>query len=404
MKLSERWVMCVLVLGYFIDSFDITLFNFVREASLRGLGVPDDQNSQTGAMLLNFQLVGLLVGGLLWGMYADKVGRVKALFGSIAVYGVATFANAYVTSVEQYAVCRLIAGIGAGGEAGVTIALVSEIARREKRAYGIIYVAVAGALAAVVAAMLVRVVEWQTMYVIGGGMALVLLAARWLVAESDIFLSASKTKNVALGNLSLILRHPERRIRFLACCLLGMPLWFLGSVVVFFAPEITAEMGFTPPFTSAEVGMFGALGIVFGDVLWAWLSQVLQSRKRAMALSLGSASLMLLLFTVYPLEGNAAALKAVLLVVGICTGLPALYMTMVAEQFGTNVRGLVTSTATNIMRATSIVMVAGYTALFPIVGYVGGVQVVGGVVLACSVMALYLMRETYAADLNFIEK
>ena len=73
----------VAALGYFVDIYDLVLFNIVRIPSLKSLGLVGDQLTSTGLMLLNYQMTGMLIGGLLWGILGDKRGRLSVLFGSI---------------------------------------------------------------------------------------------------------------------------------------------------------------------------------------------------------------------------------------------------------------------------------------------------------------------------------
>src|SRR6188508_298415 len=83
----------VAALGYFVDIYDLLLFSIVRRPSLISLGVPEDQLFDKGEFLLQVQMTGLLVGGLIWGIMGDKRGRLSVLFGSILLYSLANIAT-----------------------------------------------------------------------------------------------------------------------------------------------------------------------------------------------------------------------------------------------------------------------------------------------------------------------
>jgi putative MFS transporter len=171
-------IIIVAALGYFVDIYDLILFSIVRVSSLTQLGVPNEKLLDVGADILNSQMIGMLLGGLLWGILGDKRGRLSVLFGSIILYSLANIANGFVTTVGQYTIIRFIAGVGLAGELGAGITLVSETMSKEKRGYGTMIVAGIGLLGAVAAALIGGNLKWQTSYFIGGGMGLLLLMLR----------------------------------------------------------------------------------------------------------------------------------------------------------------------------------------------------------------------------------
>ncbi|GAC1302174.1 MAG: hypothetical protein NVSMB24_06340 [Mucilaginibacter sp.] len=146
-KAQRNVVFLVLVasLGYFVDIYDLLIFLIVRKESLLGIGVKPTDVLSTGLSIINWQMFGLLLGGILWGVLGDKLGRIKVLFGSIALYSLANFANGLVHDPTTYAVIRFIAGIGLAGELGAGITLVTETLSKEKRGYGTMIVGGAGA-------------------------------------------------------------------------------------------------------------------------------------------------------------------------------------------------------------------------------------------------------------------
>jgi Major Facilitator Superfamily. len=122
----------VAALGYFVDIYDLLLFGIIRITSLRDLGLDDAQIAKDGLFILNTQMLGLLIGGILWGILGDKKGRLKVLYASIILYSLGNIANGFVQNVNQYALIRFVTGIGLAGELGAGITLVSELLPKEK--------------------------------------------------------------------------------------------------------------------------------------------------------------------------------------------------------------------------------------------------------------------------------
>src|SRR5258706_16286702 len=173
----------VAALGYFVDIYDLLLFNIVRVDSLKDLGLGSVMIKSEGEFIISIQMTGLLVGGIIWGIMGDKKGRLSVLFGSIILYSVANIANGMVTNTAQYSIVRFIAGIGLAGELGAGITLVSELIAKEKRGIATSLVAGLGLTGAVVAFVMKENFSWRICYYIGGGMGLLLLILRLSVFE-----------------------------------------------------------------------------------------------------------------------------------------------------------------------------------------------------------------------------
>lgn len=391
----------VAALGYFVDIYDLVLFSIVRVASLRGIGVPEAELLDAGVMLLNMQMGGMLLGGLLWGVLGDKRGRISVLFGSIFLYSAANVANGLVSSLQAYALLRLLAGIGLAGELGAGITLVAEIMPRETRGYGTATVAAVGILGAIVAALVGDLFEWRIAYFVGGGLGLGLLVLRIGIFESGLFQGLSG-KHVERGNFLLLLRQRERRARYLSIILIGVPIWYVVGILVTFSPEIGRAMGMPVPPEAGSAIMFCYIGLAIGDLGSGVLSQRLKSRKRVVALSL------LLTLCSVALYFSLAATSltvfyAICWLLGIATGYWAVFVTMASEQFGTNIRATATTTAPNFVRGAVVLLTLAFQALKPVLGVSGSALVVGVSTLIVAFVALRSLDETYARDLDYVE-
>ncbi|WBO84406.1 MFS transporter [Hymenobacter yonginensis] len=397
-------IVVVAALGYFVDIYDLILFSIVRVESLNELGITAKEAvTNQGLYLINMQMGGMLLGGVLWGILGDKKGRLSVLFGSILIYSLANIANGFVQSVEQYAWLRLIAGIGLAGELGAGITLVSETLPKEKRGYGTMIVATVGVSGAMLAYWVGAKFGWRNAYFVGGGLGLALLALRVGVYESGMF-EQTKKSDVERGNFFALFTNRARLARYAKCLLIGVPLWFVVGILITLAPEFGAELGITGPVT-AGLGVFWCyFGLVFGDFASGTLSQVLRSRNRALQLFLVFCGLMVAVY-LFALKGATPTIFYVAcFVLGISVGFWALFVTVAAEQFGTNLRATVATTAPNFARGSVIVLVPLFQALRGPLGLLGSAAVLGLVSLVVAFWAVSTLPESFGKDLDFVEE
>ena len=228
-KISPGIWLAVMVaaLGYFVDIYDLLLFSIVRVASLRSVGVAEGDLMKTGMLLINAQMAGLLIGGLLWGALGDKRGRLSVLFGSIFLYSAANIANAFVQSVPQYAVLRFIAGVGLAGELGAGITLIAEILPTQLRGYGTTVVASVGILGAVLGGLVGDAFSWRASYALGGFMGILILLLRVGVRESGLYTKMTKGATTR-GSFSLIFGRKDLLKRYIAIVFVGVPVVVCG--------------------------------------------------------------------------------------------------------------------------------------------------------------------------------
>ena len=336
----------VSALGYFVDIYDLVLFSIVRVPSLNDLGIVGEENLKTGFFLLNIQMTGMLIGGIIWGIWGDKKGRLSVLFGSIFLYSVANIANAFVTSIDAYAVLRLIAGIGLAGELGAAVTLVSEILPKELRGYGTAVVAAIGVSGAVAAGLIADSFHWQTAYLIGGILGLILLIMRIRMFESGMFKTV-KQSNVSKGNFLKLFTSKERFFRYINCVLIGLPIWFVIGVLVTSSPEFSKVLKVQGNIlTAGKPIMFAYIGLIMGDFTSGFLSQLIKSRKKVVGIFL---ILSLIFILVYLFSHNISVtfFYATCVALGFAIGYWAVFVTIGSEQFGTNLRATVTTTVPN---------------------------------------------------------
>lgn len=276
---NTRNILIVAALGYFVDIYDLVLFSIVRVPSLKSMGLSSNELLSQGITLINAQMIGMLLGGILWGLMGDKKGRVSVLFGSILLYSLANIANAFVQNVDQYILIRFIAGIGLAGELGAGITLVSETMSKEKRGYGTMLVAGIGLLGAVFAALIAEVSTWQNAYLIGGFLGLALLVLRMGVYDSSMF-KQMEGKNISRGSFATIFLKQSNRSKYIYCILLGLPVWFSIAIPVTFSPEFGAALGINETLSAGKAIMYAYIGLAFGDIASGVLSQYLRSRKK----------------------------------------------------------------------------------------------------------------------------
>ena len=401
LKLLFSVPVIVAALGYFVDIYDLLLFSIVRLPSLEALGIPRDQLLTKGEFLIQVQMGGLLVGGIIWGIMGDKRGRLSVLFGSILLYSLANIGNGFVTNVTQYAILRFIAGLGLAGELGAGITLVSEILPTRLRGYGTALVASIGLFGAVVANFVAKV-GWQEAYFIGGGLGLLLLIARISVFESGIFLKM-KQSEVERGNLIQLIGNGQRLKKYLGCIFIGCPIWFVIGNLVTFSPEIAASMGLKEVILAGNAIMWAYIGLVAGDLTSGFGSQLIKSRKKMVLIFIALNFIIVCIYLFVPVA-TALAFYAKCFMLGFGIGYWALFVTIAAEQFGTNLRSTVATTVPNLIRGTLIPITWLFQYLRGRFDMINGALIVIIVTTAIALIALSVVDETYSRELNFVEK
>ena len=392
----------IAALGYFVDIYDLVLFSIVRVPSLKALGLQGQELIDQGVFLLNMQMAGMLVGGILWGVLGDRKGRLKIMFASIFLYSLANLLNGLVSTLPAYAILRFIAGVGLAGELGAGITLVSEVLHKSVRGYGTMIVASVGVSGAILANFVAKTFDWRNAFFIGGVLGLLLLLTRISVAESGMFKEMTKS-TVSKGNFLSLFTSRERFGRYLHSILIGIPTWFVVGVLITFSPEFAKALGVSGAISAGNAVMFCYLGLVFGDLASGLLSQFLKSRKQVV--------LIFLLLTVagigwyFLARGVSPTMFYVICTfLGFGSGYWAIFVTIAAEQFGTNLRATVATTVPNFVRG----MVVPITLLFQLCrkqfGLEAGALMVGALCLVIALFSLWRLQETFHKDLDYFEE
>lgn len=398
---SVTLLVAVAALGYFVDIYDLLLFGIVRTPSLTDLGYTGAELTRHGIFLLNMQMAGMLVGGILWGVLGDRRGRLSVLFGSIFLYSVANIANGLVTSLEAYAVLRVVAGIGLAGELGAGVTLVAESMSRENRGYGTMVIAGFGVLGAVAASLVGDFFTWRIAYFVGGGLGLALLVLRVGAYESGMFEQIRAT-DVRKGAFHYLFLDPARALKYLACILLGVPIWYAIGILIILSPEFAPVLEVQGTVTASRAILFAYVGLSAGDFLSGFLSQVFRSRKKVLlAFILGLQAVTAWYLVARGL--SAAGFYALCTAIGVAAGYWALFVTNASEQFGTNLRATVTTTVPNFVRGAVVPITLSFEALARQTGLVTSALVVGAVCTLLALVSLAFLRESFGRDLNYVE-
>jgi MFS transporter, putative metabolite:H+ symporter len=396
-----NFLIIVAALGYFVDIYDLLLFLIIKNKSLADLGIPPGNLADTGLMLMNWQMAGLLLGGLLWGILGDKKGRISVLFGSIILYSLANIANGFVHNLEIYAALRFLAGIGLAGELGAGITLVSESMSKEKRGYGTMVVAGVGIMGAVAAYFVGDMFTWRISFFVGGGLGMLLLLLRIGVFESGMF-AKIKSSEVQKGNILMLFDNGARFKKYLSSILIAVPVWFVVGILVALAPEFGKALGIQETLDTGRGVMFTYIGISLGDFLSGALSQVFKSRKKIVFVFL-CMTYAGILFFLFSTGLTAKAFYMLCVFLGLATGYWVVFVTMASEQFGTNLRSTVTTTAPNFVRGSLILVTLLFASLKPHFGIINAALTVGSLVMVTAFISLFQLDETYGKDLDYIE-
>jgi MFS family permease len=407
-------IVLVSALGYFVDLFDLQLFNLVSKESLKGIGIVDPKLIDLyDYQLFLWQMGGMLVGGILWGVLGDKKGRKSVLFGSILLYSLANIANAFVWNVEQYAFMRFITGLGLAGELGAAVTLVSETMHKESRGWGTMLVAVGGALGAVVSSSLVgcnlsfgAFANWQVAYLIGGVLGLLLLSLRVGTIESGMFKSLDNDEKIKRGDLLMIFGNKDRLVKYMLCLAIGIPIWCSVGILMkfsvkFSSPDLLNIIGGPALITKAV--MFTYLGFSLGDLLSGGMSQIMKSRKKVLYIYLVCCALFYFGF----LFSKGISLDLYyfyFFLLGITSGYWTIFVTMAAEQFGTNLRATVATTTPNIVRGSVVPIVLLFKYWEPSFGTINSAIALGVISFIPAFIGVYFIKETFNKELNYHEQ
>lgn len=392
----------VAALGYFVDIYDLVLFSIVRVPSLKSIGLTGQELIDQGVFLLNMQMIGMLIGGVIWGVLGDRKGRLKIMFGSIFLYSLANLANGMVNSIEAYAALRFLAGVGLAGELGAGITLVSEVLHKSIRGYGTMIVATVGVSGAILANIVAKGFDWRSAFVIGGCLGLVLLLLRVAVAESGMF-KGMETSTVSRGNFLSLFTSRDRFGRFLHSILIGLPSWFVVGVLITFSPEFAKVLNIQGTISAGNAVMYCYMGLVAGDLSSGLLSQLLKSRKKVI--------LLFLLLSVasvgayFSASGvSAATFYLICGLLGFSIGYWAIFVTVAAEQFGTNLRATVATAVPNFVRGMTVPITMLFQVIRKPLGIENGALAVGLLCLVIALFSLSRLQETFHKDLDYFEE
>jgi putative MFS transporter len=396
----------IAALGYFVDIYELLLFSIVRKPSLIGLGVLDENAIlEASTKVINWQMVGLLIGGILWGVIGDKKGRLSVLFGSIILYSVANFATGYVQTVDQYAWARFIGGIGLAGELGAGITLVSELLPRSKRGLGTSLVAGVGLLGAVFAYFVFKMTnDWRLCYKIGGALGILLLLLRVKVSESLMF-DKLKTSNIQKGNFFMFFTNGVRFKKYMLAILIGLPTWYVIGILMNLSNRFAGNLYIGNLIDSGKATMFGYIGISIGDVTIGMVSQYFKSRKKALFLFYAFTIISAVLYF-SSLNNSDSRMYLICGLLGFSSGFWAIFVTMGAEQFGTNLRATAATTIPNMVRGALPLMNLMFLDLFQNTWKWSLIQsgiVTGIIVMMIAIIAAWFTEETFRKKMNFLE-
>ena len=396
----------VAALGYFVDIYDLLLFTIVKKPSMLAVGATDVTMLADSTKVINWQMVGLLLGGIIWGVLGDKKGRLSVLFGSIILYSVANFVTGFIQTVDQYAICRFVAGLGLAGELGAGITLVSEMLPKEKRGLGTSMVAAIGLSGAVIAYFTYQITtDWRLCYKIGGCLGILLLFLRISVVESGMF-KMIKEKNISRGNFFMFFTDAQRFKKYLLAILIGLPTWYVIGILVNQSDRFAKAMFGSSTLDSGRSIMFAYVGISIGDIAIGLVSQYFKSRKKALLIFYIICIICLFIFF-SSINNSDASMYFICAALGFSTGFWAIFITMGAEQFGTNLRATAATTIPNMVRGALPLINLLFLDFFQKNQHWTIIKsgiVTGAIVMFITLIAYYYTKETFHKDLNYLEE
>lgn len=393
-------------LGFFVDIYDLLLFNIVRISSLSSLGVAQTDLKNAGEKMISWQMIGLTIGGVLWGIMGDKKGRKSVLFGSIFLYSIATIANGFVQDVQTYTWLRFIAGLGLAGELGASITLTSELLPKEKRGIAAAIIGTSGVMGTITAyfVFIWSGENWRWCYFIGGGMGLALLFLRVSVLDSGMY-EKMKQSNVQAGNFLMFFNSRERFGRYFRCIMIGLPVWYIIGILISFSDEFARQFGITG-FSQPKALMLQYVALAFGDMIAGLLSNYFKSRRKTLFIYYGITALFILLFFATKGGGSAFNMYLICMGLGLGSGISVIYITMSAEQFGTNLRASAAISIPNLVRGFLPLIIIFFQFIRSeaiLNSYITGAWITGLLLLILGFIAVYKTKESFGKSLDYIE-
>lgn len=400
---SSVWLLILVAsLGYFVDIYDLVIFSIVRVQSFKDIGIPDALMRTDGEYVLNMQMGGLLIGGIFWGILGDKYGRIKVLFGSILLYSLANIANGFVDDIHTYAWVRFVAGIGLAGELGAGVTLVSESMDRNKRGYGTMLIAGIGVLGAVAAFYVSEHFNWRNAYFVGGAMGILLLLMRVGTFESGLFKQAD-SENIVKGRFFMLFEKRERFLRYVYCLFIGLPIWFVVGILITQAPEFGKALGAEETLSAGKGIMYAYIGISLGDVFAGLYAQLTKSRKQAVFFF----QLLILISSMWYLFSTGITPEKFIWLaffMGFSVGYWATFVTIASEQFGTNLRATVATTAPNFVRGALIPSTFLFEFFVHQFDIIKAALIMIFLLSGIAIFALSQLKESFNKDLNYLEE
>ncbi len=392
----------VSALGYFVDLFDVLLFSIIRKPSLTELGLSKNQILENGEILLSIQMIGLLVGGVIFGIIGDRKGRLSVLFGSILIYSIANILNGLITNINQYMILRFISGVGLAGELGAGITLVAELLPKEKRGIAAAIVGGFGFFGALFAVFIAQLFSWRMCYFIGGAMGFVLLLGRIQINESMMFKRLG-TKMVSKGNFLMFFNNKTRASTYIKCILIGVPSWFVIGGIVSFADKFGEQFGIENV-TPGKAILFAYIGLIVGDIVSALICQYMRSRKKTISLFYLILSLVIALFFIFKGGGSVFSMYLFYIAIGFGIGFAIITVTLNAEQFGTNLRATAAISIPNMIRGSLPLSLLLFKLIRNTTGnYINAAWITTAILIIIAMIALNRIKESYGKDLDFLE-
>ena len=202
----------------------------------------------------------------------------------------------------------------------------------------------------------------------------------------------------------MLFSNKDRLKRYVLGILIGLPTWFVIGVLVTFSDKFAETMRITEKVDPGKAIMYAYGAISLGDILIGFVSQWLRSRKKALYLFYLITAVFMLLFFTTQWNGSAAKMYWICAGLGFGTGFWAIFVTMAAEQFGTNLRATAATTIPNMVRGMLAVLILPlFKGLRGVTDYYTGGWLTAVIIMFITIIAAIFTKETFGKDLNYVE-
>ncbi|MGY3188914.1 MFS transporter [Lysinibacillus sp. TE18511] len=348
------------VAGLTLEGMDIMFISFAMTMIISEFNI----DFATGGLISSVTNIGMLLGGIIFGVLADKYGRVKIFTYTILLFAIGTALTGLATNIEQVYIYRFIAGLGAGGEYGIGMALVAEAWPKNKQGRASSYVSVGAQygviLAALLSAVILPTLGWRALFFVGVVPVIFAFLVRKNLEESPEWLAAQKNKKIdkqhEKGKLAQLFETPRTSITTISLIVMATVQIAGYNGLMIWLPSMLQQSQGLSVSSSALWTISTAVGMIIGMLTFGRFMDRFGA-KRAFGIFLLASACAVFLYSYA--TGSVAILIGGAIVGFFSNGMFAGYGALISSFYPVQIRSTATNTIFNFGRA-----IGGFSPIF----------------------------------------